>query len=992
MGEFSKSDALAIFLNSFKDHVESWTTNGAIEDELPEIDVIIDWETGKVLVPDIAGMSVPRLRKLLRNLIKYIWAFQGGVGRFPWDEITRNPAKWIDPKRLPPGVEFKDTSLMSLSMILVFINWIDAGQSGNLGDGLAFQFRMVNAGPTPIDQATSEETNRQLVQFNGRDVYFLTFENFVTQCHAVGGIDAMPFSENAIAYTHFRQTGQLRLDQPLSYTAPTNWLGLPFGADIPRTVFSGAEVETLCALASMLPEEHGSRISKLFQLVNEHQSHLPASDKIGLWNCSRPPPQFIPQTSSDAPKNLFFSPSIGPACFYKPPLSLEGTIGWFVRALTLPYINICAAIYNVELPDPMPEGYDASRLPVSEWPRLIKWVDDTMQLIRNSIGILEQTSDSRALGLSPNHITKNAHPALDSDIFPELNPDPESSESTPLPPPLEKRRRSSKRKGKKPLRRIESDEEDDAKSSGNETDSDEPLTNYDILDEPPSMGGNDDLDFDDSFVAPNVRDVDTNNPGPSKVVSRTEASASWHRRSNAFGPFLQLNKYKSPVVTLCYEGIMQAFDNGDSSLACARREFEVICGSYKEPLDIDLNMLELYESPDVRLLAEYILRRRAVWFRAESLSQPLFELDYRIHKNFRDMFIASGQARMWLELKESQSIAQDISFPEVPKVEARVEVLNESLAESRWAHNELRAFDALATKKLNELQGNWLQETLPTNLPELHRLVQEQLEWFDAFEQVKRDQIEPRWSLWALVSNGSAFPAHHMTSGMAYPFGNPTSTEEPVGLRDAFTRITKQLLHPASIVASHNEILASAGAGSHEDVEKAPSPPSASDADSASRRRLHMSSAEPALSVSHRAPPVSPSVREHSPASSPSPDRPPTAPLSRSLLPLPPIPSPPPPPPPQPHPSSISQPGRQSTPPLNRSSSSPPEDTAQSTKRRRTINGNKPNTSTDISRRRVSTRHSAAQREAVQPVATRSAAKRAAAAQKPKPRKGPGRK
>ncbi|QRV88377.1 DNA ligase 4 [Ceratobasidium sp. AG-Ba] len=340
---------------------------------------------------------------------------------------------------------------MSLSTILTFISWIDAGQSGNLDDELAFQFLLVNAGPAPIDQEMSEETGRELVQFNGREVYFLTFENLVTRCHAVGGIEAMPFSENTIAYTHFRQTGQLCLDWPLSYTAPTNWLGLPFGAEVPRMVFSGAESETFLSLASMLPEEHSCCISTLFQLVNEHQSHLPASDDAGLWNCPRPPPLFIPQTPCDSPENPFFSPSIGPACFYQPPLSLEGTIGyfelwygevltskvlihkqsgtlyggntglgWFVRSLCLPYINICSATYNIELPDPMPEGYDASRLPVSEWPRLIKWVDDTTQLIRDSIAILGQTSDSRALGLSPSHRTSNTAANLDPDIHADL--------------------------------------------------------------------------------------------------------------------------------------------------------------------------------------------------------------------------------------------------------------------------------------------------------------------------------------------------------------------------------------------------------------------------------------------------------------------------------------------------------------------------------------------------------------------------------------------
>ncbi|QRV88376.1 hypothetical protein RhiJN_16394 [Ceratobasidium sp. AG-Ba] len=488
------------------------------------------------------------------------------------------------------------------------------------------------------------------------------------------------------------------------------------------------------------------------------------------------------------------------------------------------------------------------------------------------------------------------------------------------------------------------------------------------------MQDDDDLDPDNSFAASDVPETNQDEPGPSNTNSRVEVPTGWQQQANAFGPFMQLGKYKSPAVTLCYESIMQALDKGDKTLASTRQEFEAVCNSYKEPLEIDLTVLDTYTNPDARLLAEYILRRRAVWFRAESLSRSLFEIDLRINQNFRDMFIASGQARVWIELKESQSIAQDLTFPEVPIVESRVELSNKSLVESRWAHNELRGFDALATKQLNKLQGNWLQETPPTDLAELYRLAQQQLEWFDTFQQIKRDQIKPHQELWALVCNGTAFPVHHVTSGMAYAFGNPTSAEEPAGLRAAFKRVAKLVLHPASTGVLDDENLASGTTdslvtGAEEGLPVPPAP----DTDSIFGKP-NTDSATPASSAFPEAPLTSPP-----PVGSST-----NAPMSDSSL-------PPPSGTPEPH-SLASHKDCQPGPPSNRSSSLPPDETEQPTKRKRTTNGGKPNKSANTGERRVSARHSAAQREAVQPVATRSAAKRAAAAQKPKPRKAGGRK
>ncbi|QRV77085.1 hypothetical protein RhiJN_05100 [Ceratobasidium sp. AG-Ba] len=1026
LGDFNKSDALAIYLNAMKDYVES-----------SNVDVIIDWKTGKALVPECAGMSVAKLRRLLRKLVKYQWALQGGVGSVPWDEISRNVAKWIDPKRLPPGVEFKDTGYLSLSSIVTLINWIDLGHKGGLDNGLVFQFYLVNAGCNPIDQAASEETSRELVKVNSRDVYFLTFKNLVTRCHAVGGIDAMPFSENAIAYTHFRQTGQLHLNRSLSYLPPADWVGLPFGAEIPRVVFSGAEAETMSTLASMLPEEHSSRLSNLIQLVNEHQSHLPASDKMGIWNCPKAPPEYIPQTPCNVPQSPFFYPANGPACFYKPPLALEGTIGyleiwyeslwmsqvlihqpsgtlyggdrsigWLTRTLAYPYISVGAARYNIELPGPMPEGYDASRLPISEWPRLVNWVDTTALRIRDSIAILQRTSNARALGLSPTYISPHLNHGLNTNADPDTDPLLESSEPVAGPILMPESHRALKRKGKKALHRIESDEEDDENLDGDDS-GDHMSVDYETLDRSPDADNNGGEAFHGSFLVHDVQVATCSDPGPSTMASRpnttkraTRPQALWRQRANAFGKFLILNKYKPPTIPLSHDSIMEALDKGDRIWATARRDFELICSMYHAPLEVDLSPLDTFNDSHARILGEYVLRRCAIWSRTELLAKSLFEIDLRIYEFFRNMVIASGRARLLLDMREEQAINHGTFFPETLLLETRMERSNSSLVESRWGHIELLNFEHLATQNLNKLQGNWLQRPLPTDLSNLHRLVKHQLEWFDEFERLKHGQIEQRQKLWAEQSQGAS-PAQHTSSGMGFAFGNPSIAEEPIGLRDAFAQVTERLSNLASSINLHKTTSTTRTADtSADDNQMHDSPSQVSNAQTDPLATIltgvSLLSADSHVEASQHTPSLPPQAEsgpDALPIASTQPASPPRPNILPTLLPPPdhtPIPSPDggsPLPPPVLSASPLLSDRPSSPPPPDCPSSPPPGHMEQLTEGEQPNNEGKQsrnererNASRGVTGRRVSARLNAIQPEDVQPVATRSVTKRATAA------------
>ncbi|KAG8726645.1 hypothetical protein FRC10_006906, partial [Ceratobasidium sp. 414] len=268
LGDFGRSDSLAALLHALKDHVENTVEGGTVEGDTPERDIIIG-KNGQPLLPEITGMDLPRLRRLARSWLKYKYAEAGGVGKVPFEEIGRSLHEWFDPKRLPPDFIWMDPGSMTLANVLVLFDWILRVQSGELGLECMPQYLKVNAGSNPIDASASQETSRERIQHKGQDNYFLRFDETVTKCHAVGGVEGMKYSKSSIAYTLWRQTGNLNAANTassimsLTPAPPAEWMDLPFGAEIPRTAIFGAEKETLMTLAPMLPQEQRERLENI---------------------------------------------------------------------------------------------------------------------------------------------------------------------------------------------------------------------------------------------------------------------------------------------------------------------------------------------------------------------------------------------------------------------------------------------------------------------------------------------------------------------------------------------------------------------------------------------------------------------------------------------------------------------------------------------------------------------------------------------------------
>lgn len=193
----------------------------------------------------------------------------GGIGKVPWEEISNDIERWIDPSRMPAGAEWKDPSSLSLAAVLVWLDFFIGCQDGTIPPNKTFQFRRVIAGPRPIVPGFSQEASRQLVRRADKDTWVLTFDESVTKCHRPGG---MIYPETSKAYAEFLATGQCA-----SESSPPEWQGLPAGLPHPTTIIDSDARFAILEYASELPDDVRELVTKLVDTLNKHQSHYPAS-------------------------------------------------------------------------------------------------------------------------------------------------------------------------------------------------------------------------------------------------------------------------------------------------------------------------------------------------------------------------------------------------------------------------------------------------------------------------------------------------------------------------------------------------------------------------------------------------------------------------------------------------------------------------------------------------------------------------------------------
>ncbi|CAE6462998.1 unnamed protein product [Rhizoctonia solani] len=383
---------------------------------------------GHPCLPNFQGWSLRQLRKLLRDYIKALFKFQGGIGRIIWKEIKAALYYWLDPQRLPKveGLVWDDPEYLCKEMVLVWLEFFLACLTGIIPPEKCFQFLCIPAGSAPIHPSESQETSQELVEREGKMVYVLKFGNKINKCHRVGG---MSYDQRAIDYARFVAFGSDHINA--ASAPPIQWLDLPsFGPNIILSVFFGEELEQLTSWVLLLPEVAQARARTVIDVANAYQAHIPAVHPIGIWLHKSELPLVFPRTPNDASRDTvsfwlpldYFKPAGAAAVagtmyyfevcqaemhdsdliLHKPSSTLYGGITGVVcimRALVQIYLNCLAIRGDFHPPKEVPPNYDVSRFNVQEHDRITGWIDKWVALIENHTKILSRTSSERKAGL-----------------------------------------------------------------------------------------------------------------------------------------------------------------------------------------------------------------------------------------------------------------------------------------------------------------------------------------------------------------------------------------------------------------------------------------------------------------------------------------------------------------------------------------------------------------------------------------------------------------
>ncbi|CAE6387713.1 unnamed protein product [Rhizoctonia solani] len=196
-------------------------------------------------------------------------------------------------------------------------------------------------------------------------------------------------------------------------------------------------------------------------------------------------------------------------------------------------------------------------------------------------------------------------------------------------------------------------------------------------------------------------------------------------------------------------------------------------------------------------LYQYIMLCRAVWNNAAQVAvNGIFGHGTYIALIARE----AAQARQLAQTALDQGVFPDSDVGPTEVADA-VRSANEAIVELQWTFDEFHAFQQLATKWYNNLQGNWLYDKIQFDWPTLIQIVQGLLDWADETTELITRLWLDRELAWG-KHVGGPFEPKHTESGMLYRFGCPSVMEEPAGLRDAFQRAQATLSSGSAVARS----------------------------------------------------------------------------------------------------------------------------------------------------------------------------------------------
>ncbi|QRV94613.1 hypothetical protein RhiJN_22631 [Ceratobasidium sp. AG-Ba] len=429
-----------------------------------------------LLPPNWADLQLADQQKLWRQFATLKWRSQGSVKQVPWEEILKDPSKWIDPKRLPEGFEWKDPGSMIQQQLILILLHVRDGDAGLLGDDQKFQYRRTIASQGMVDATNSQESSRELVTRKGKEVYEILFDATITQCHVIGGLE---YPKESLDYAEFMASEVANSTEDVAN--PAEWLGLPTGASAESAEpFKAEETAALTNTISQFDELIREDLSALVESYLKFHVLLPASTSEGIWSAKNNFPALFPLALPNDPSSNFFRDFWLPITYYSGPrkclpngtfLSFEAWIEdlleakqliheqsgtllggptgciWIVCALLKLFFNFSAVLKDIDPPVAILTEYDASRLPVGDLPRLTKWVKDWTTLLDHSSEILVKSYSACSVGVP--HSRTSRSPSAASMLAP--TPEPEDDETPATKPRTPKSSRRSKRttKGKK---------------------------------------------------------------------------------------------------------------------------------------------------------------------------------------------------------------------------------------------------------------------------------------------------------------------------------------------------------------------------------------------------------------------------------------------------------------------------------------------------------------------------------------------------------------
>ncbi|KAG8713043.1 hypothetical protein FRC09_019150 [Ceratobasidium sp. 395] len=746
--EFTKSGPLNSFLHSLADWVEEHGGAHVEGGPLP-LAIIPNFSNNKhPLIPpgtDIARLS--EIQKVWREYVKHLWRYDGGCPTVPWSLIQQDLDKWINPKRRPPNAVWKDPGSSRVADLLVWVEYVIDGQAGKLPADQILQFRCVVAAPETLDSAESEATSREevvSVRDDGQKTkaLHLLFDNGITRCQVPGG---MSYSQESLANAHNIAVRLAKARAP--EVAPEEWLGLPVaGPNHPRVVIDGDEKDAILATAVRLPSEAEERVETFMDVINNHESHIPALVPQGVWACAKKPPNFVPASPPDAPLPHIFKTVWLSSEFFKdwvdvagPEFTIEYALKWVAMFLTHEFIrhqpsgmllggehgvvwlfrilvkllfNIAAMRGSLQSPDPLPAGYDSKTLPFERlWHDVLAAINSCIDAVEASTKILTQTSGDQEVGLA----------------FDSLVPSAAEANTSNPPSPLPNKRRKGKATESKPRKRSKNAElsraaadqsdEDKAVLSKSEPESEE--EDYGRLDGGSAVGANDEEEEEFESLGEGILDMDEirREDGSARAPNSSTSTAAkvWTPDDRAFGRHPPLPKF-IPLELKTVADVINALTGTCKSVfrlfadwSRWESDYSVLCeGDLKNGTRTAANS----KYPEnLRPLYEYIFQRQLAWRRAKAAAPEVHE--------FRSTWARrQNEGPRFLELMECVTASKSL------------------LVELRLKYFELDALNCCALFWHNKLEADWLEDD-PTGDPVLLRkLVQGQLDWKQGLPRV----------------------------------------------------------------------------------------------------------------------------------------------------------------------------------------------------------------------------------------------------------------